>query len=241
MQSRLGVATRRAIMLLPFLGSAAAAQSLGGLSLRGTGAGFDIADLATRSSSITISSFSELIEATVTNQTVVVRLNTLRHTWAGDLTARVSFVSAALGTTFNWTLLARPGLQTAPGGLGFSDDFNGNYSFGEFDEPSSLFTGDLIDYMALGPLTVLPSGDYFAFDGQNYGSPGAAFGGLNPNGVWTLSLIDAVGGDVGSIGSWDLAFNTAAPMNVVPEPSSVALMAAGLGALAVAARRRRSA
>jgi len=174
-----------------------------------------------------------IIGPTITNQTVAVRPNSLAHTWAGDVTARVDFASLALGRTISWTLFARPGLQTV--NFGFSDDFNGNYSFGEFDSASNLFTTDLLDFMAFGPLAVLPSGDYFAFDGQDYGSPGAAFGGLSPNGDWTLSISDSAWPDQGSIGSWDLAFNS------VPEPSTVSLMAAGLAALVAVARRRRAA
>ena len=236
MLSRFGVAARRALFLLPLLGSVAAAQAtLGGLTLRGTGAGFNILDNQTKTSSIVISGFSTAIEATPTTQTVAVRLNDLRHTYAGDLTMRVDFASTALASTISWTLLARPGLQVVQGG--FSDNFLGNYGFGEYDQPNNLFTGDIYDFMAFSTNGNLPTGDYFAFDGQDYGSPGALFGGLSPNGTWSLSITDAATGDTGSVGNWDLAFNVS---STVPEPSSVALMAMGIVALAVVGRRRRA-
>lgn len=236
MLSRFGVATRRALLLLPLLGSVASAQAtLGGLTLRGTGAGFNILDNSTQSSSIVISGFSTSIQATPTNQTVAVRLNNLSHTWAGDLTMRVDFASTALASTISWTLLARPGTQMFS--FGFDDNFLGNYGFGEYDQPNNLFTRDVYDFMAFNTNGNLPTGDYFAFDGQDYGSPGALFGGLSPNGTWSLRISDAVTGDAGSVGNWDLAFDVS---STVPEPSSVALMAMGIVALAVVGRRRRA-
>jgi hypothetical protein len=42
MLSHVGVAVRRALLLLPFAGAIASAQTLGGLALQGTGAGFNI-------------------------------------------------------------------------------------------------------------------------------------------------------------------------------------------------------
>jgi hypothetical protein len=243
MKTRVGVATRRALLLLPLIGGVASAQAtLGGLTLQGTGAGLTLPLLPTGSytSSITISGFTDYIAATATNQTVAVRLNSLVHTWAGDLSARVFFQSEALGTTFRWDLFSRPGRGVAGSAFGTNRDYNGDYAFGEFNEDEGLYTGDLIDEFLFGPNTALASGNYFAFDafsGQDYGSPGDIFGGLLPNGIWTLQLIDWEAGDGGSLGSWDLAFN--APSTAVPEPSSFALLAFGVASLAAVARRRR--
>lgn len=236
MMTTVGAATRRALLLLPFLGATASAQAtLGGLSLQGTGAGFDIVDgsstaPSTQSSSISISGFTSAIAPTSTNQTVTVRLNGLSHTWAGDLIARLEFNSAALGTTFTWNLFNRPG----PGGFGTSKDFGGDYGFGQRDAPSGLFTGDLLDWFGENFGTVLPTGDYFGLD-----NPGDIFGGLLPNGVWSLVISDNFGGDSGRIGSWDLAFNADRPSQV-PEPASIALLGLGLVGLATASRRRRA-
>ncbi|WP_310571486.1 PEP-CTERM sorting domain-containing protein [Gemmatimonas sp.] len=238
MLSCVGAAARRAFVLFPFIGTVAAAQAtLGGVALRGTGVGFNIVDNASRSSSINISGFSDVIGPTVNNQSVVIRLNNLTHTWVGDLRMRVDFLSAALGTTTSFVMMNRPGLQTVAGG--FSDNFVGNYSFGEYDDASGLFTTDLIDFMAFGPSANVPSGNYFAFDGQDYNSPGEKFNGLNPNGTWSLHIEDFVTADAGSVVSWDLAFNVNVPNTTVPEPSTVALMAVGLIALGGAAARRR--
>ncbi len=238
--NRVAAAARRALLLTPLAFSIASAQAtLGGLTLRGTGAGFGIVDLTTQSSSLVMAGFTSNIGPTVQNQTVAVRLNRLTHSWIGDLTIRVNFLSAALGTNHSWTLLAQPGSDVVGGG--FNDDFTGDYAFGEFDLPNTLYQRDLYDYAQFGPTAVVPTGDYFAFDGQNYGSPGAIYGGLNPNGTWTLSIADAAGGDVGAVGSWDLAFNVLTNNTVVPEPSSFVLMGMGLAALVYVGRRRRSA
>lgn len=238
MLTRVGAATRRALLLLPFVGGVAAAQAtLGGLTQQGTGAGFNIVDNATQSSSINISGFTTGIAPTATNQTVAVRLNNLTHTWAGDVTAWLSFQSAETSLTYEWYLFSRVGL----GQFGTSRDFGGNYAFGEFDEPSDSYTGDLIDEAVFGAGTVIAGGDYFAFslvNGQDYGSPFEIFGGLNPNGTWTLSLADAATGDAGSLGSWDLAFNVATAE--VPEPTSAALLLLGVAAMAAARRRRQA-
>ncbi len=182
---------------------------------------------------------NRVIAPDANNQSVVVRLNNLTHTWVGDVTIRLSFTSIALSQTFDWILLDRPGLFPTQSVDRFNDNFNGSYSFGEFVGDANgdplMFGGDFYDFWAFNVNASLPSGDYFAFDNQDATSPKSIFAGLDPNGTWTLHIRDAVGGDVGALGSWNLAFHT------VPEPSSVALMALAMTALAVVTRRRRSA
>jgi hypothetical protein len=229
-------------MLLPFAGAATSAQTLGGLTQRGSGAGFNIIDNTTQSSSINISGITNrVIGTSAQGQSVVVRLNDLTHSWVGDLTIDLRFQSATpLSSVISWTLMNRPGFFST-GGATSNDNLAGTYSFGEGDAGSGSFLGDFNDFWAFTGNANLPSGDYFAFDDlmtrcplDGYCSPGEKFVGLDPNGTWSLHINDAETLDQGSLGSWDLAFHT------VPEPASLALTAMGLVAIAAAARRRRS-
>ena len=43
----------------------------------------------------------------------------------------------------------------------------------------------------------------------------AAFNGVNPNGTWSLYVVDDVGGDTGTIGGWDLSITTASSLGAV--------------------------
>jgi subtilisin-like proprotein convertase family protein len=75
-----------------------------------------------------------------------------------------------------------------------------------------------------------PAGPYAA-------NPLSVFNGANPNGTWSLYVVDDAGGDIGSIaGGWSLTITDNAP-STVPEPSSLFLLTTGL--LSVAARRWR--
>lgn len=61
----------------------------------------------------------------------------------------------------------------------------------------------------------------------------SSFDGLNPNGDWTLFIVDSAGGDLSSLVSWGLDVT-----GTVPEPGTVALAALGL-VLVLAHRSRR--
>ncbi|MEI7902162.1 MAG: PEP-CTERM sorting domain-containing protein [bacterium] len=54
--------------------------------------------------------------------------------------------------------------------------------------------------------------------------------GLNPNGLWTLFIADLSGGELSTLTSWKV--------DIVPEPSSLALLLAGALALVSLSRRR---
>lgn len=68
-----------------------------------------------------------------------------------------------------------------------------------------------------------------------YGTSLAGFVGTNPNGVWSLYVIDDQVQDVGSLTSWSITIDDG---SVVPEPGTWGLMSAGLVGLAWFRRRR---
>jgi hypothetical protein len=72
-----------------------------------------------------------------------------------------------------------------------------------------------------------------------YGSTLSVFNGTDPNGTWKLYVVDDSTGDRGSIYRWKLSIDTE-EASAIPEPSTVALVLAGL-AIAVLKRRRASA
>jgi hypothetical protein len=63
----------------------------------------------------------------------------------------------------------------------------------------------------------------------------AAFAGTSTQGLWTLSISDNAGGDLGAFTGWGLNIQSAGA--AVPEPGS-ALVLLGAGALAMVRRRR---
>ena len=75
--------------------------------------------------------------------------------------------------------------------------------------------------------------------GAGAGSFASSFNGTNPNGAWSLYVLDdtaAPGSTAGSISSWSLSINAT---SAVPEPSTWLAGAAALAAAAETFRRRR--
>lgn len=157
---------------------------------------------------------------------LVVTLNGLTHTWFGDIKATITHVET--GDTFS--LFDRPGKTNATTGFGESSNAGGDYSFNDF------FTGDL---WAAGN----GGGTDFVVPGGNYFATGALSGakvnflpsllGDDAFGTWRLNITDGAAGDLGSLGSWSLAFIK----TPVPAPGAFAL----LGLAGLAGRRRRQA
>jgi uncharacterized protein (TIGR03382 family) len=166
-------------------GLALAAGALAGNSYNGAGFGF--IDNTTQSSSIAVGDSFSIADVSVT-------LNSITHTWVGDLTIALSNGS----TTVN--LITRPGFTGT--GFGSSGDLNGTYTFAVAGAafPTTL-TGT----------QVVPAGTYAA--------PGlAGFIGQNSAANWTLSVQDSAGGDTGSLSSWTLN------LTPVPTPGAAALL-----------------
>lgn len=97
-------------------------------------------------------------------------------------------------------------------------------------KPTNYLTGDTFPPPA-------PAGPYAA-------NPLSVFDGFDPNGNWSLYVMDDASFDGGSISSWSLRIEDApvqpsTPTPTVPEPSSLLLIAAG--ALGASARRLRKA
>jgi subtilisin-like proprotein convertase family protein len=103
---------------------------------------------------------------------------------------------------------------------GNSSDPNGDFTFD--DEAASPHTALNTSGGAFQPLNAL-----------------SAFDGLSSSGVWTLTIGDDVGNDVGSYAGWTLSL-TGESVGAVPEPATWALMILGFGGAGAMVRRRRT-
>jgi subtilisin-like proprotein convertase family protein len=155
-----------------------------------------------------------------------VSIHSLNHSWMGDLTATVTHIDT--GITVN--LFQRPGRTIT--GNGCSDDFNGSYTFSD----SGAVT---LAACNASSAAVLPPGTYRASDDSTGVDEVAvilssAFTGQAAGGTWRLFMSDVVSGDTGSFANWTVSMDVA---DGVPEPGTLALVAGGLGLLALIRRR----
>ena len=165
-------------------------------------------------------------DARVITGNLSISINSLSHTWIGDLSATLTHVGT--GTTVS--LFQRPGRTTS--GSGCAADFDGNYMFS--DVGSSTLG-------AVCPAGLVPAGTFRASVDAGASDElavilGSAFNGQSAGGTWRLVLSDQAGFDTGSFASWALQADVADSES--PEPATLVMLATGLGALALARRRR---
>ncbi|TRU18098.1 MAG: PEP-CTERM sorting domain-containing protein [Microcystis aeruginosa Ma_MB_S_20031200_S102] len=192
------------------------------VSFTGTGTGFSIPEnnATGASSTITVPTGSNFLITDIT-----VTLNSLTHTWVGDLIANLTYVP----TNTTVTLFNRIGRVSS--GVGDSSNFNGTYSFND------AFTGNIWSVAAgLNNAEDIPSGNYFP-TGANSGTLVpilTSLGGSQTAGDWRLTISDNAGSDTGSLGSWTLNLEG----TPIPEPSSgLGLLALGLLGAGAALKR----
>ena len=212
-----------------FAGTVSAIASLtvlpaSAVSFTGTGAGFSIPDNNAPGASSTI-----VVPDSFSITDITVTLNSLTHTWIGDLIATLTHVDT--GTTVS--LFNRIGRVSAAGD---ASNFGGNYSFND------AFTGNIWAVAASGGSSfVIPSGNYFPTGaGSSTLVPMlTSLSGELSSGTWRLTISDNQQLDTGALGSWTLNLqgNPSSPVSVPESTSGLGLLALGLLGAAAAFKR----
>ncbi|MGI9441099.1 MAG: proprotein convertase P-domain-containing protein [Rubripirellula sp.] len=208
-----------------FLALALLATNLSAGIITGNGSGWNIPDNDPGgiTSDIVITE-----NETVTD--VEVTLSGLTHSWAGDVTAKIS------NGTKTSSLVTRVG---DPGGTsGDSSTYDGDYAF-------SSDGGDLwaaADQAGFGQ--AIPVGDYKPTGVANAPvSLSSVFSGESSAGTWTLFMSDSAQGDTGALVGWSIELTTSGgagrSSSPVPEPGTMTVFAVGIGVACVFRRRRR--
>ena len=124
----------------------------------------------------------------------------VNHSWVGDMIFRLTSPGGNHGDLYD-----RPGVPAST----FGCSSNNLFALTIDDEAGSALEGQCPGDTDAGPLTgtFTPNNPLSAFDGQN------------PNGNWTLTAIDAAGGDVGTVRAFSLIFGGACG---TPPPSPTA-------------------
>ena len=204
----------------------AAIYSLGNVNGSGTALNTVILDGNPNgvSSSITVSG------ADYSLTDIIVTLN-VSGGYNGDLYAYLSYNGTLV------TLLNRVGVGTINGGdaFGSADSGFNNVtlnSSGSDVHWASAGGGALTGSYQADGRQISPSGSAASFNAAGTVTLNGSFGGMNPNGVWTLHFADYSSGDTSTLQGWSLN------ITAVPEPVNVALAVFG-GLLAVWSLGRR--
>ena len=153
----------------------------------------------------TISDLDFRFDGTVSSPDPLSTTVGVNHSWVGDMIFRLTSPG---GTTV--TFYDRPGVPAST----FGCSSNNLFALTIDDEAGSALEGQCPGGTDAGPLTG-------TFSGNN---PLSAFDGQNPNGNWTLTAIDAAGGDVGTVRAFSLIFGgacgTPPPASATPSVSA---------------------
>ena len=135
----------------------------------------------------TISDLDFRFDGTVSSPDPLSTTVGVNHSWVGDMIFRLTSPG---GTTV--TFYDRPGVPAST----FGCSSNNLFALTIDDEAGSALEGQCPGGTDAGPLTG-------SFSGNN---PLSAFDGQNADGNWTLTAIDAAGGDVGTVRNFSLIF-----------------------------------
>jgi subtilisin-like proprotein convertase family protein len=149
----------------------------------------------------------------------------------GDLYAYLSYNGSLV------TLLNRVGVGTTNGGdaFGSADSGFSNLTLGSTGSDvhwASAGGGALSGSYAADGRQISPLSAPASFDAAGTATLNGSFGGMNPNGIWTLYLADVSGGATSTLMGWSL------DIMAVPEPTILALAVFGIGLASVLGFRR---
>jgi hypothetical protein len=147
------------------------------------------------------------------------------HTFAGDMEM---LLVSPLGTTC-FFMSDAGGFNNLRGRYTFDDEAAGQMSAASFGT-----TNDPIVNGSYKPSAYTPTEVFFApAPGGVHGLTLAGFDGADPNGTWSLYIMDDAGGD------WGYLDNAALNITGTPVPEPATMAALGLGVAALLRRRRK--
>ena len=189
-----------------------------GAVIDSSGTGFSFADNDSGGATSTIT-----IGADETINDIQVDLFGLRHTWGGDLTARIISPNGTSADLF---------VRVGPGTFGDASNLDGNYSFADSGTDFGAAAA------SVGGGQTIAAGTYRAAgNNESAVSLGTTFAGESTQGDWPLFISDTARFDMGSFTGWGLTIASNSTVTSVPEPGAV--MFCALTVCCVICRRPR--